>query len=239
MQYLMLVRVDPELAATTTIGDVAPWVEAGTRRGLRLQGEPVDEPEAARTVRVRGGEVLLSDGPFAETKEIVAGYDLLEAPDLSTAIDYAGRHPVASIGALEVRELRDDFFEPQQGAPIEVRADGIDVLFLHVPAAGPASTAELQPTDLPDWIARVERDGTTLGGARLQDATDSTSAVLRVRDGELLVSRGPFAELTEQIAGIDLIRASDLDEAFAIAAAHPTSWIGAIVVRPFPVAPWT
>jgi hypothetical protein len=244
MQYLMLVRVDPGLAATTTIDDVAPWVEEGTRRGLRVQGEPVEEPETATTVRVRDGEVLLSDGPFAETKEIVAGYDLIDAPDLATAVDYAGRHPVAAIGALEVRELQDDFFERRQEAPVEVRPKGIDTagidtLFLHVPQAGPASTVELQPTDLIDWIDRVESDGTTLGGARLRDATDTTGAVVRVRGGELLVSRGPFAELAEQIAGIDLIRSSDLDEALAIAAAHPTSWIGAIVVRPFPVAPWT
>ena len=239
MQYLMLVRVDPALEATTTMGDVAPWVEEGIRRGLRVQGEPVEEPEAARTVRVRDGEVLLSDGPLAETNEIVAGYDLIDAPDLATAIDYAGRHPVAAIGALEVRELQDDFFDRRQEASVDVRPKGIDTLFLHVPQAGPAPTVELQPTDLPDWIDRVESDGTTLGGARLRDATDTTSAVVRVRDGELLVSRGPFAELTEQVAGIDLIRSSDLDEALAIAAAHPTSWIGAIVVRPFPVAPWT
>ena len=68
-----------------------------------MQGDPVEDPETATTVRVRNGEVLLSDGPFAETKEIVAGYDLLEAPDLDTAIDYASRHPVAAIGSLEVR----------------------------------------------------------------------------------------------------------------------------------------
>lgn len=239
MQYLMLVRVDQDLAATTEVGDVGPWVEEGTRRGLRVQGEPVEPIETATTVRVRGGDVLVSEGPFAETAEIVAGYDLLEAPDLATVVDYAGRHPVAAIGALEVRELRDDFFAPQQSTPIEVRTEGVDVLFLHHPDAPPASGVELQPTDLPDWIARVERDGATLGGARLEVATESTSAVVRVRDGELLVSRGPFAELAEQIAGVDLIRASDLDEALAIAAAHPTSWLGAIVVRPFPVAPWT
>ena len=239
MQYLMLVRVDPGLAETTTVGDVAPWVEEGTRRGLRVQGEPVEEPGAATTVRVRGGEVLLSDGPFAETKEIVAGYDLLEAPDLATAIDYAGRHPVAAIGALEVRELQDDFFERRQEAPVQVRPQGIDTLFLHVPKAGPAPTVDLQPTDLPDWIDRVEGEGTTLGGARLRDATDTTAAVVRVRGGELLVSRGPFAELAEQIAGVDLVRAADLDESLAIAAAHPTSWIGAIDVRPFPVTPWS
>ena len=77
----------------------------------------------------------------------------------------------------------------------------------------------------------MEEQGTTLGGSRLRDEPD-TSATARVRDGELLISRGPFAEVTEQIAGIDLIRAADLDEALAIAAEHPTARIGAIEVRP-------
>lgn len=234
MQYLMLVRVDPELAGTITIDDVEPWVEEGTRRGLRVQGEPVEEPETATTVRVRDGETLLSDGPFAETKEIVAGYDLLEAPDLPTAVDYASRHPVAAIGALEVREVWDDFFAEQARGEVASRPEGTDYLFLHVPQPDLVHTVALKRTDLTDWIDRGQRDGSAVGGARLKDATDATAASIRVRDGEVLISRGPFAELTEQIAGVDLIRAADLDEAIGLAAAHPTSWIGAIEVRPFP-----
>jgi hypothetical protein len=89
----------------------------------------------------------------------------------------------------------------------------------------------LDPTE---WVRRVEDEGVTLGGARLRDADDGTAASVRARDGEVLVSRGPFAELAEQIAGVDLVRAADLDEALALAAAHPTSTIGAIEVRPFP-----
>jgi hypothetical protein len=233
VQYLMLVRVDPELAAITAVDDVAPWVEEGDRRGLRLQGGPVEDPETATTVRVRDGETLLSDGPFAETKEIVAGYDLLEAPDLETAIEYASRHPVAVIGALEVRQVWDDFLAQRQVATATEREAGVDYLFVHVPQPELIATVDLQPRDLLDWVERVETEGTSLGGARLKDADDTTAATVRVRSGQTLISHGPFAELAEQIAGIDLIRAADLDEALALAAAHPTSWIGAIEVRPF------
>ena len=235
MQYLMLVRVDPEIAAATeSIDDVEPWVEEGARRGLRVQGRPVEDPDTATTVRVRDDEVLLSDGPFAETKEIVAGYDLLEAPDLETVIDYAGRHPVATIGSLELRQVWDDFFAAQDRPATSDRTDGANYLFLHVPQPDLIHTVDLQESDLLDWVARVDGDGSSKGGARLADATAGTSATVRVRGGEVLVSRGPFAELAEQIAGIDLIRAADLDDALALAAAHPTSWIGAIEVRPFP-----
>ncbi|GAA2753613.1 YciI family protein [Amnibacterium kyonggiense] len=233
MQYVMLVRVDPELAATTATDDVEPWVEEGARRGLRVQGAPVEDPEAATTVRVREGEVLLSDGPFAETKEVVAGYDLLEAPDLATAVDYATRHPVAAIGALEVREVWEDFVAPREAPAREPRTDGRDYLFLHVPDPEVYRRLANERLDPTEWVRRVEDEGVTLGGARLRDEADA-SATVRSRDGEVLVTRGPFAELGEQIAGIDLVRAADLDEAIALAAAHPTSIIGAIEVRPFP-----
>jgi hypothetical protein len=52
-------------------------------------------PSAATTVRVRGGEVLLSDGPFAETKEVIVGFDILECADLDEAIEVARGHPMA------------------------------------------------------------------------------------------------------------------------------------------------
>jgi hypothetical protein len=235
MEYVMLVRVDPELAATTTIDDVEPWVEEGTSRGMRIDGRPLEDPATATTVRVRDGEVLLSDGPFAETKEIVAGFDLLEAPDLETAVDYAGRHPVAAIGALEVRQVWDDFVATRDGSLPVTRSEGIDYLFLHVPDPELLKTATRETGDPTAWVRTVEEQGTTLGGARLRDEADA-SATVRSRRGELLISRGPFAEVTEQIAGIDRIRAADLDEALAIAAAHPTARIGAIEVRPFTTA---
>ena len=232
MQYVMLVRVDPDLAATTTIDDVDPWVQEGDSSGLRLAGGPLEDPSTATTVRVRDGEVLLTDGPFAETKEIVAGYDRLEAPDLATAVDFATRHPVAAIGAVEVRGIWDDFVADRDGAVPPTRTAGIDYLFLHVPDPELLQTATRATGDPTPWVRSMEDRGTTLGGARLSDEADA-SVTVRRRHGELLISRGPFAEVTEQIAGIDLIRAADLDEAIAIAAAHPTARIGAIEVRPF------
>ena len=57
----------------------------------------------ATTVRVRGGEVLISDGPFAETKEQIAGFNVLERADLDEAIEIASRHPTAKLGTFELR----------------------------------------------------------------------------------------------------------------------------------------
>jgi hypothetical protein len=65
--------------------------------------EPVCD---ARTVRLRASEVLVTDGPFAETKEQIGGYDVIECADLDEAITIASRHPVARIGTIEVRPLQ-------------------------------------------------------------------------------------------------------------------------------------
>jgi hypothetical protein len=68
--------------------------------GSRLR--PVSD---ATTVRVRAGEVLLSDGPFAETKEQMGGFDLIECKDLDEAIEVASKHPGAKFGTIELRPL--------------------------------------------------------------------------------------------------------------------------------------
>ena len=108
MKYMMLVCVtegtelSPEEAAR--IGpDTEAWVEEMDRRGIRLQGDRLRPDSDATTIQVRGGEVLIADGPFAETKEQIAGYDILECADLDEAIEVASKHPVARFGTLEVR----------------------------------------------------------------------------------------------------------------------------------------
>ena len=108
MKYMMLVCVmegtelSPEEAAR--IGpDTEAWVQEMDRRGIRLDGQQLRPVSDATTVQVRGGEVLIADGPFAETKEQIAGYDILECADLDEAIEVAAKHPVARFGKIEVR----------------------------------------------------------------------------------------------------------------------------------------
>jgi hypothetical protein len=74
--------------------------------GHRLGGEALEPTHAATSVRVRNGEVSTTDGPFAETKEQLAGFYLLEAADLNEAIQVAARIPPARFGTVEVRPVR-------------------------------------------------------------------------------------------------------------------------------------
>ena len=76
-------------------------------RGVRLQGNQLAPVSDATTVRVREGEILIADGPFAETKEQIGGYDLLECADLDEALEVAAKHPVARFGLLEVRPFME------------------------------------------------------------------------------------------------------------------------------------
>ncbi len=72
-------------------------------RGVRIEGNRLALTTDATTVRVREGDVLVSDGPFAETKEQIGGYDVIECADLDQAIEVASKHPVAKFGTIEVR----------------------------------------------------------------------------------------------------------------------------------------
>ncbi len=108
MRYMLLicvaedVQLNPAESAEME-GATQAWVTEMEGRGVRLQGAPLRAVSDATTVRVRQDEVLISDGPFAETKEQIGGFDILECADLDEAIEVAAKHPVARIGTIEVR----------------------------------------------------------------------------------------------------------------------------------------
>ncbi|MHC3472758.1 YciI family protein [Streptomyces sp. 7R007] len=102
MKYMLLVCGD-DTADASGMAPVEPWVHELGERRVRLHGHRLALPAEAVTVRVRDGEVLRTDGPFAETKEYVAGFDVLECDSLEEAVEAAAKHPVAGIGAMEVR----------------------------------------------------------------------------------------------------------------------------------------
>jgi hypothetical protein len=106
VKYLMFVCTDPEPDADTSqLPDIDQWVAENDAAGRRLQGNELAPTSAATTVRVRNGKVLIADGPFAETKEIIVGFDLLDCTDLDEAIEVARTHPMARIGRIEIRPL--------------------------------------------------------------------------------------------------------------------------------------
>ena len=104
MKYMMFVCSDTEPDTDKADEpDIDEWVAQNDARGRRLDGYALAATSAATTLRVRNGELLISDGPFAETKEVIVGYDILDCADLDEAIEVARAHPMARSGRLELR----------------------------------------------------------------------------------------------------------------------------------------
>ena len=114
-QYMLLIYEDPATGpAPDSPEGQKEFAEYGTftedirSNGQFVAGAPLQSTDTATTVRVNGGgEAVLSDGPFAETKEWLAGYYLLDCPDLDTATAQAARIPAARHGAIEVRPVME------------------------------------------------------------------------------------------------------------------------------------
>ena len=113
MKFLMLVCWDgerlnaeeePTPDATDADADEGfPWLDDLQARGMWVLGDRLAAPRRAKSVRVRNGKRLVTDGPFAETKEVVGGFDIIECGSFDEAVEVAAGHPVAEIGTIEVR----------------------------------------------------------------------------------------------------------------------------------------
>jgi hypothetical protein len=112
MKYMMFVVADPDAAAEYEPSPDDPriedWVADNDARGTRLTGDRLRSVADATTVRVSRGELLVTDGPFTESKEWIVGFDILECDDLDQAIEIASRHPQARGGKLELRPFWTD-----------------------------------------------------------------------------------------------------------------------------------
>jgi hypothetical protein len=240
--YLLLICVAENVQLTPEEGAAMEpatesWVAEMDGRGVRREGVPLRPVREAAVVRIRDGEVLVSDGPFAETKEQIAGYDVLECSSLTEAIEVAAKHPVARFGAIEVRAFNPDGW--WRSADRHGPGDGPEYLMIHCLD----ETALLDPADDCDvpgsaaalaqeaWDDETYARGQKLAGGRLQPA--SAARTVRVREGAVLVSDGPFAETKEQVAGLNVLACPSLAAACEIASQHPTARFGTLELRPF------
>jgi hypothetical protein len=112
MQYLLLIHDDEQLWAAMSddergsyFGEYMTFTQSLIDAGVYVGGNQLTSTDTATAVRVRDGETLTTDGPFAETKEQLAGYYLIEAESLDDALEWAARIPSARIGTIEVRPV--------------------------------------------------------------------------------------------------------------------------------------
>ena len=112
MQYMFLIYHSPESEPVygspefqAMMAGFAAFTEKAIADGVMRGGDALKPVDTATSVRVRGGKVETMDGPFAETREHLGGYYLLDVPDLDTALQYAAQIPVAQFGTIEVRPV--------------------------------------------------------------------------------------------------------------------------------------
>ena len=114
MKFAVLIYSDPALLDALPAGDYdakmrdcLSHAEELRQEGSLLESQMLEEPATAKSIRVRGGRRTVLDGPFTETKELLAGFNLIEAEDLDEAVRIASEFPWVETGCVEVRAVRD------------------------------------------------------------------------------------------------------------------------------------
>lgn len=114
MKFLVMIYNDESLLAKmpasefdTTMRGCLEHADELRGQGHLLDSQQLEAPSTAKTLRVRGGRATVVDGPFAETKEILGGFNLIEAADMDEALRIAAEFPWAATGSIEVRPVRD------------------------------------------------------------------------------------------------------------------------------------
>jgi hypothetical protein len=233
MRYLALLGAD-ETAAPAPGTPERDEIHAGYVRFAQvaadaiLAGEALQPAASARTVRHGDdGEPLVTDGPYAETAEALGGFYVLEADTLDDAIALAREIPNARHGWIAMRPFVMWQGDAGTGAP------GPRHLALIYGKESPGDTP-----GTPEWdagaaehgrFADAAGDAVVAGGAL--HPIDTTTTV-RVRDGELLVTDGPYAESAEVVGGFYVLAAADADAAADVAAKIPVNPGGGVEVRP-------
>ncbi|HLB15516.1 MAG TPA: YciI family protein [Burkholderiales bacterium] len=107
MKYLCLVYMEEKTLDAVPDSECMAYGDSLRKSGRYIAAEALQRVDTATTVRVRDGRVSLTDGPFAETKEQLAGFYLIDAKDLDEAVEAAAKIPPARVGSIEVRPVRE------------------------------------------------------------------------------------------------------------------------------------
>jgi hypothetical protein len=231
MQYMLLHTGAPDLAGAwddEAWAALASWIEETIASGVSIEGGPLGLDADATTVKVRDGQLIVTDGPYAETKEQVAGYDVIECASLEEAVRWAGRHPHSWMGAVEVRALAGGAPAVHLPEPTVGKARYMMLVCID-PAVDPEELARIEPVD--PWAAEMDGRGIRLFGSELEPP--GSARTVRVRESRVIVTDGPFVVALEQVAGFDVLECADLDEALEVASKHPMARLGILEVRPF------
>jgi hypothetical protein len=222
MQYLaLLISQERDLTPDERATAMAAYQAFHAKAGSAIRAGDALTPQATGA-RISGGPdaPTVTDGPFAEGAEVACGYYVFEADNLDEALALARDIPAAQHGAIEVRPTYHSNDAEWS------RSSGAQWLALLL-----ESPADVNTPGTPEWEAEAARHGEfaavagdhIAGGAALHEP--ATATTVRVRDGDVLLTDGPYAEAAEIATGFYLLSAADRDEAVKLAAMIPAGTV--------------
>lgn len=237
MQYMLLLYEDESIYGpnkdNAALREIAGKHMAFARElgASRVTGAGLKASALTTTVRTKSGAKTIHDGPFAETREQLGGFYLIDAPDLDAAIAIAKRVPVSKDGAVEIRP---SFGAPPAAfQPTDQAGKSRYVLLIHEDESvyGPGKdNAVLQDMAAKQRAFARALGPAWLGGAGLKNTAAATT--VRTKGDRQTIHDGPFGETKEQLGGLHLIVAPTHEAALAIAKQVPLSTDGAVELRP-------
>jgi len=193
------------------------------QQGRMRSGAPLQPESEGARVRIERGVAQVVDGPFAESKEVVAGYFMLDAASFAEALELAKRCPAARVGPLELREaMADRVSEPPAGGTRYL------LLFLEGPGADGDPDGS-RYDQMMRWTDALKRERKYVECASLPKS--HPGARIELRAGKTAVTDGPFVESKEIVGGYALVDATGRDDAIAIAKRCPHAAWGQVEVR--------
>jgi hypothetical protein len=225
MEFVLLIvgpRDEPG-AEIVPMSEMSAFAKELGARGKMRGGAPLhEEAEGVRLAR-REGRVVATDGPFAECKEVVAGFFVVDAANREEAIEIAKRCPAARGGVIEVRRA------PDRDVVADAGPGPRWLMLLHMPP-------DLTDDDDACYRAMVAYDGVLKQEGSYVESSqlaldDPAPARIQVRGGKPLVTDGPFAEAKEVAGGFYIVRAATRADAIEIAKRCPHLGAGEIEVR--------
>lgn len=221
MQYFaLLIAKEKERTPEEWAAGMAAWESFHAKAGPAIKAGDALTPAAAAVVITGGPDApIVTDGPFAEAAEVACGYYVFEAENLDEALALARDIPVAQDGAVELwPEVHS--IEPTRAL---TGNDWLALLLEPAESAHPPGTPEWEAVAAKHADLHAAAGDHLIGGAALHDR--STATTVRVRDGEVLITDGPYAEGAEIATGIYLLGAADRDEAVKLASMIPASTV--------------
>ena len=235
MRFMLLVKSTKNYEANIwpdekLSAELAKWHEEAVKAGVHLESERLQPSSQGFRVHLAGGKFTVTDGPFAETKELIAGYCMIQAKSLADAVEWARRIPFTE-GEVEVRPLFElgDFPVDQAEKPDGWREKEEQMRAAPTPARRPGTIRYLgllkadrdsEAGKLPDekllaamgaFLEEGLKAGTFLSGEGLQPS--SKGARVRFNSNKRLVIDGPFAETKELVAGYAVLQYASKAEA--------------------------